>query len=176
MPADLRNFAGAPGKRSVAFQKMSSQSVVARLTGRSGGAFLLLFAAGCGGQFVGRGTDLYSEGRYIEAAEVFERTEARLANADTDVQARFGLYRGATFLKLQDLEHAARWLGYARSVVRRHPGALNHDERALLDASLAALARERPVAPRSAAEPRVAVRRDEREHDAPELSEPSAPE
>jgi hypothetical protein len=101
---------------------------------------LLMLASGCGGHFVTRGADLYDDGRYVEAAEVFERTEQRLAQSPADERARFGLYRGATFLKLGDAVHAARWLGYARSVVNREPDALDRDEHALLEASLKAVA------------------------------------
>src|SRR5262245_25788518 len=104
---------------------------------------------GCGGHFVARGTDLYEDGRYVEAAEVFEQTEQRLAKSPSDERARFGLYRGATFLKLGDGVHAARWLGYARSVVKTDPDALDSDDLALLEASLKALASARPAEPQS---------------------------
>jgi hypothetical protein len=57
------------------------------------------------------------------------------------------LYRGATFLKLGDTTHAARWLGYARTVVKSDPDALGGDDMALLDASLKALGRATPEAP-----------------------------
>ena len=108
----------------------------ARLT--SGLAFLLLGAA-CGSHFVTRGTALYEDGHYVEAAEVFERTEQRLSASSSAERARFGLYRGATFLKLGDVPHAARWLGYSRSIVTQHPDALGKSDAALLDASLAAV-------------------------------------
>jgi len=107
----------------------------------------LLFATGCGGHYVSRGTALYDEARYVEAAEVFERTEARLANSSSAERARFGLYRGATFLKLGDTTHAARWLGYARSVVQSEPDALADDELALLGSSLKALGNAAPNEP-----------------------------
>lgn len=103
-------------------------------------ASALLMLAGCGGHFVTRGADLYDDGRYVEAAEVFERTEQRLAQSPAEERARFGLYRGATFLKLGDAVHAARWLGYARSVVSSDPDALNGDEHAMLESSLKAVA------------------------------------
>ncbi len=100
---------------------------------------LLLLASGCGGHFVARGTDLYGDGQYVEAAEVFERTEQRLATSSNAERARFGLYRGATFLKLGDVPHAARWLGYSRSILNKDPDALDKSDAALLDASLAAV-------------------------------------
>jgi hypothetical protein len=108
---------------------------------------LLMLASACGGHFVARGADLYDDGRYVEAAEVFERTEQRLAQSRSDERARFGLYRGATFLKLGDATHAARWLGYARSIVKSEPNALDADEHAMLEASLKAVASIRPLPP-----------------------------
>jgi hypothetical protein len=106
---------------------------------------LLLLASACGGHYIDRGSSLYDDGRYVEAAEVFEQTEARLAQSPSDEQARYGLYRGATFLKLGDAVHATRWLGYARSVVKADPSALDSDELAMLEASLKALAAAKPV-------------------------------
>ncbi len=108
---------------------------------------LVLFTGGCGAHFVARGSDLYTDGRFVEAAEVFERTEERLARSSSAEQARFGLYRGATFLKLGDFEHGARGLGYARSVVEHFPEALNDRDRALLAASFTELGRHERAAP-----------------------------
>ena len=106
-----------------------------------------LLTPACGGHYVTRGTALYEDAHYVEAAEVFERTETRLASSSNSERARFGLYRGATFLKLGDTAHAARWLGYARSVVTVDPDALGRDDLALLGASLKALGRAAPDAP-----------------------------
>jgi len=108
-------------------------------------ALLLLLAAACSSHYVARGADLYEHARYVEAAEVFERTEQRLAQSPSDERARFGLYRGATYLKLGDAVHAARWLGYARSVVTSDPGALSSSDLQLLEASLKALATAKPA-------------------------------
>jgi len=110
------------------------------------GAALLLTSA-CGGHYVTRGSALYDDAHYVEAAEVFEQTESRLAASSNSERARFGLYRGATFLKLGDTAHAARWLGYARSIVKSDPDALADDDLALLGASLKALGRAAPDAP-----------------------------
>lgn len=110
------------------------------------GAALLLTTA-CGGHYVTRGAALYDDAHYVEAAEVFERTEERLATSSNGERARFGLYRGATFLKLGDTGHAARWLGYARSVVKSDPDALSSADLAFLDASLKALGRAAPDVP-----------------------------
>jgi hypothetical protein len=106
----------------------------------SAGALVALTLSACGGHYVTRGADLYGDGRYVEAEEVFERTEERLSASSATERARFGLYRGATFLKLGDAVHAARWLGYARSVVTSEPGALSSDELTLLEASLKTVA------------------------------------
>jgi hypothetical protein len=110
------------------------------------GTALWLMSA-CGAHYVSRGTALYDDAHYIEAAEVFEQTEGRLASSSNSERARFGLYRGATYLKLGDTGHAARWLGYARSLVKSDPDALGDDDLALLGASLKALGRAAPAAP-----------------------------
>jgi hypothetical protein len=90
--------------------------------------------------FVSRGSDLYSQGRYIEAAQVLEQTEYRLAHSeDADEHAEYGLYRGATLLRLGDLDGAQHWLEYARQWEQRHPGALRDDERDLLEERCIAL-------------------------------------
>lgn len=82
---------------------------------------------------VRRGTTLYADGRYVEAAEVFERTEYRLTEYTPRERAEYGLYRGMTLLVLGDLPKAKRWLTYAYEVERVAPGALRSDRRALLD-------------------------------------------
>lgn len=115
-------------------------------------AFLAVALGACGGGYVSRGASLYGEGHYVEAEEVFERTEGRLPDSSTKDRARFALYRGATFLKLGDAVHAARWLGYARRVVTSDPDALGTNETALLEASLKTLASAKaPPAPVSEA-------------------------
>lgn len=118
---------------------------------------LLLLCSACGGHFVARGTELYDDGHYVEAAEVFERTEQRLSASSNAERARFGLYRGATFLKLGDVPHAARWLGYSRSILNRDPDALDGSEAALLDTSLAAVAHVKSTAPRHGERSEVAT-------------------
>ena len=106
-----------------------------------------MLASACGGHYVTRGADLYDDGRYVDAAEVFEKTEGRLSSSSASERARFGLYRGATYLKLGDAVHAAQWLGYSRSIVNGSPSALDSDERALLEGSLKALASIKPATP-----------------------------
>lgn len=89
--------------------------------------------------YVDRGSDLYYQGRYIEAAHVLEKTEPRLTGASHVEQATYGLYRGATLLRLGDLEGADRWLGYCQTVTARHPDVLRKDEQELLQETLIAL-------------------------------------
>lgn len=106
--------------------------------------------AGCTG-YVKRGSALYADGRYIEAAEVFERTEHRLGESTPRQRAEYGLYRGMTLLVLGDLTNAQRWLAYAYEVEREAPGALREDRRALLDRGwfeLGQRQQERPASPR----------------------------
>jgi len=120
-------------------------------------ATTLLLTNACGGHYVTRGTALYDDAHYVEAAEVFEQTETRLVSSSNSERARFGLYRGATFLKLGDTAHAARWLGYARGIVKSDPDALDGDDLALLGASLKALGRAAPDAPERKIESEVAT-------------------
>jgi len=79
------------------------------------------------------GSVLYADGRYIEAAEVFERTEHRIGEYTPREKAEYGLYRGMTLLVLGDLGNARRWMTYAYEVERANPGTLRADRRALLD-------------------------------------------
>lgn len=89
--------------------------------------------------YVGRGSDLYYQGRYIEAAHVLEKSEPQLIGATQVEQAAYSLYRGATLLRLGDLEGASRWLEFCRAVVQQHPQVLRPDERQLLEETLIAL-------------------------------------
>jgi hypothetical protein len=96
-------------------------------------ALLGLLLTGCGHSYMGRGVDLYEQRRYVEAAEVFERTERRLAEEGMAQRARYGLYRGAALFELGDRRRAERWLGYAFDVEREYPGSLDSHERTLLE-------------------------------------------
>jgi hypothetical protein len=87
--------------------------------------------AACGSS-VGRGATLYRQQNYIEAAEAFERTQDRLATMEPGDRARYGLYRGLTFMALGDLRNAERWLDYAELQQRAQPAILAQDERDLL--------------------------------------------
>jgi hypothetical protein len=81
---------------------------------------------------VGRGTTLYQQRSYVEAAEVFERTQSRLAGMDAVDRARYGLYRGLSLMALGDLRGAERWLDYSEAQERAQPGLLSKDEQAAL--------------------------------------------
>jgi tetratricopeptide (TPR) repeat protein len=93
---------------------------------------LALGAAGCSSH-VKRGGALYAEGRYVEAAEVFEHTESQLGLATPREKAEYGTYRGLTLLVLGDLRNAHRWLGYAYQLEQLYPGSLRSRQRAELD-------------------------------------------
>jgi tetratricopeptide (TPR) repeat protein len=96
---------------------------------------------------VRRGATLYADGRYIEAAEVFERNEYQLRSLSPQQQAEYGVYRGVTLHALGDTANARRWLAYAHDVERATPGSLSAGGRALLDRARAALDTARPASP-----------------------------
>ena len=113
---------------------------------------LLGAASGCATRYVSRGADLYAGGYYIEAAEVFERTETRLPEASVADRARYGLYRGATLLALGDTLKAETWLSYSAAIAKSDPASLSQDEHVMLDRALTLVAaREaaRPLPPKA---------------------------
>jgi tetratricopeptide (TPR) repeat protein len=93
---------------------------------------LALSGVGCSSHLK-RGGALYAEGRYVEAAEVFEHTESQLGEATARERAEYGTYRGLTLLVLGDLRNAHRWLAYAYQLEQLYPGSLRSRERAHLD-------------------------------------------
>jgi hypothetical protein len=97
---------------------------------------LCLVLAGCGGSSLNRGANYYSEGHYIDAAQLFEHTESELASYDAGQRARYGLYRGATLLHLGDMAEAERWLAYGARIAARNPHALTSSESAALSDAL----------------------------------------
>lgn len=108
----------------------------------------LVASSGCSSNhYVQRGADLYDQGRYVEADEVFERSEPRVATASLDQRATYAVYRGATFVALGDLQHAQRWLNVASEIEHTRPGTLPADQRAFLDGAWQALAKRMPSAP-----------------------------
>jgi tetratricopeptide (TPR) repeat protein len=100
--------------------------------------FFLLAAAGCT-HSVGRGSDLYYQGRYIEAAHVLEMSEPRLRSADEQERAVYGLYRGATLFRLGDLDEARRWLEYTEQLSASRPEMLRGEQHELLQETMIAL-------------------------------------
>lgn len=108
---------------------------------------LAVSGVGCAAHFVSRGADLYAGGRYIEAAEVFERTETRLPNSSAADRARYGLYRGATLLALGDGSRAETWLTYCSQVLEAEPGALSDEEHTMLSRALRVAATRRTTTP-----------------------------
>jgi hypothetical protein len=111
---------------------------------------LLLCSAlsGCtASHYVQRGADLYGEGRYVEADEVFERSERRISRASPEERATYAAYRGATFVALGDLHHAQHWLSIATELERTHPGTLRKEDREFLDGAWRSLANRLPKVP-----------------------------
>lgn len=120
-------------------------------------AFVLALASACSA-FTQRGQALYREGRYVEAAEVFELTEDRLPVSTPAQRAEYGLYRGLTFLRLDDLRSARQWLGYAAAATEKDPGLLEPTQRAMLGRAWTELEqRSRAQPPVSGAPDRVAA-------------------
>src|ERR1700753_3923130 len=88
------------------------------------GVCALLLVSACS-PYVRRGEALYHEGRYVEAAEVFELTEENLPGSDASVRGEYCLYRGLTFLRLDDLASAREWLARADKLEHRTPGTFS---------------------------------------------------
>ena len=107
--------------------------------GASVAACFTALTACAANHYVQRGTDLYSEGRYVEADEVFEHSEPSVARATLEERAAYAAYRGATFVALGDLLHARRWLSVASELERTHPGTLGGADKALLEGAWRAL-------------------------------------
>jgi hypothetical protein len=87
--------------------------------------FACAISTGCAGSCVNRGAELYAQGRYIDAAQVFEHNERHLADYDVEERIRYALYRAATLSALGDRIAAERWASYAHSGVQRRGSATN---------------------------------------------------
>jgi tetratricopeptide (TPR) repeat protein len=96
-----------------------------------GGLVLVGLSTACASN-TDRGRALYADGRFIEAAELFEHSEPQLAELEPRERVRYGLYRGMTLLRLGDLDRAARWLHYAQTTAAKSPEALDANERQAL--------------------------------------------
>src|SRR6478752_820695 len=125
--------------------------------GASLAACCMLLSACGSGHYIQRGADLYGEGRYVEADEVFARSEPRVARAALEQRAAYAAYCGATFIALGDLPHAQHWLSVATEIERARPGTLHAEERAFLDGAWRAYANRLPPAPPAPAPANTAV-------------------
>jgi tetratricopeptide (TPR) repeat protein len=132
-------------------------SMPPRLPGLVLALALGLESVACGAHSIQRGRDLYADGRYVEAAEVFERSEERIEGASLSERAEYGLYRGATFYALGDFEHARRWLSFSYDVSRVNPDALSDDEQQLLTRTLTACNEKLAGMPPPAASPTTKI-------------------
>ena len=94
-------------------------------------AVVVAMVAACS-PYVRRGEALYHEGRYIEAAEVFELTEENLPQSSPQVCAEYSLYRGLTYLRLDDLANARAWLNHASQMAQKEPSTFTAVQRAAL--------------------------------------------
>lgn len=92
-------------------------------------ATLCAACLGACGSAVNRGAEFYTQGRYIDAAQVFEHTEDRLDSYSEAERARYGLYRGATLLALGYANDARHWLNYGSALAL---GSLEEGERSAL--------------------------------------------
>jgi tetratricopeptide (TPR) repeat protein len=131
---------------------------------------IFALAIGCVSQ-VSRGQALYSDGRYVEAAHVFERTEHRLDDWSASERAEYGLYRGLTLMTLGDLGQAHHWLAYAYDVERRSPGALGEEQKNVADRAWFLLLQRVGETPQAPAAPNTAVAA----HPAPPATGPAEP-
>jgi hypothetical protein len=129
-----------------AARKVINGTVTARLSILASSALLLAALSACTNHYVTRGAELYAGGFYIEAAEVFARTEKRLEEASPTDQAQYGLYRGATLLALGDARRARRWLGYSERLLHTDAALLSGEERDMLQRALGILASQTPSA------------------------------
>lgn len=121
-------------------------------------AALMGFGLGaCGGSYVRRGATLYGEGRYIEAAAVFEMTETQVSAADPRQQAEYASYRGLTMLWLGDFQSAQRWMAFAYEIEKAAPGSLKPELRVLVDQGWAALVQRLEQGPVRASPPTTAL-------------------
>lgn len=95
-------------------------------------ALCTLCVSACGSA-VSRGAEFYTQGRYIDAALVFEHTEGSLQGYSDADRARYGLYRGATLLALGYAKEAGHWLNYGSTLAL---DSLEAGERSALFAAL----------------------------------------
>jgi len=102
---------------------------------------LALLLSGCGGYIVSA-RRAYHDGRYLEVAEGLSKHEGEVSSLSHEGQARYGLYRGLSLLRLGDHDAAGKWLELAASIEQKHPGTLTTDEKRELEAARVSLAKQ----------------------------------
>jgi len=148
VPPELRR--ARPSSEALALRlRRPYPSIMARRARLVASVLLCGALSACGAShFVKRGADLYAERRYVEADEVFERSQPRIARASLTERATYATYRGATFLALGDLDRALHWLNVAAEIERARPGTLReNDARLLAGAGRALMDRTRAPLP-----------------------------
>lgn len=103
-----------------------------RPTGAYATTFFLLFVSGCG-SYLGSAQYAYQEGRYLEVAENLGEHEAEVPKLEPAKQARYGLYRGLSLMKLGDNDAAGHWLDFAAEIEKKRPGSLPPAQRRELE-------------------------------------------
>jgi hypothetical protein len=116
-------------------------------------AALLLFAlSGCS-PYLGVAERDFSQGRYLQAAEVLGAHEADVGALSPSGQAEYGLMRGLSLLVLGDAAGAVHWLAFAQRVDANTPGALSAAQRGALLRGLEDAARQADGSRYAAARP-----------------------
>lgn len=120
-------MASRPGRCTVEWTSAAEAAVrkLARATLIVGSILGSCMTSGCSGSCVNRGAALYEQGRYIDAAQVFEHNERFLADYHDDERIRYALYRAATMSALGDRIAAERWVAYANGGPQRRGSATN---------------------------------------------------
>ena len=89
-----------------------------------------------------RGVRSYNDGDHTKAMEHFLDAEGQVPGEDSEVGARYALYRGLTHLSLGDWESAERWLAEAKSMLDVDPHVLGHDDKGRLLAAWVSIGHE----------------------------------
>jgi hypothetical protein len=92
-----------------------------------------LAGLGCGGGYIGGAKRAYGQGRYLEAAEKLGQHEDEVPELSPRRQADYGIYRGLSFMMLNDYPAAMEWFAFVYDVERRAPGTLRPDQQRELD-------------------------------------------
>jgi hypothetical protein len=105
------------------------------------GAVMAVSTVGCQNysQALQRGQGYYERNQYEIALAVFRHLEPDQNSLTADEVVRYCYLRGMTDFRLGYREDARYWLGLSKASQSRTPSALQDDEKARLDASLAEL-------------------------------------